>query len=109
MTSKKKKLEKERTSLQQMLSSERAQEEQKISNEHEKDQLQKECQQEREAYGQQMEEMAKLKIEEMHSQFMSANQVVIEQKTTAEASASQWREKVGEIQVQFEALLHRPF
>lgn len=73
-------------------------------HEQEKVKVQEEYQQQMDLYRQQMEQLANTKIQEMHAQFMSAHQIVLDQKNVAEEAVTQWRGKVEEIQQQLDAV-----
>ena len=73
-------------------------------HEQEKAKIQEEYQQQMDLYRQQMEQLANTKIQEMHAQFMSAHQIVLDQKNMAETAVAQWRGRVEEIQQQLDAV-----
>ena len=69
----------------------------------EKDGIVKQCEERIEASRQEIEQLANEKIQEMHSQFMSAHQAMIEQQAFSESSANQWKQEVEKLQLFLEA------
>ena len=81
-------------------------EKQQMVSEHEADKvrLSEEFRKQMEGYTQQMEQVANTKIKEMHGQFMSAHQAVLEQKSATELAMEQCKAKLEEVEVQLETL-----
>ena len=75
-----------------------------VEHEREKTKIREECQQQMELHRQQMEQLANTKIQELHAQFMSAHQTILDQKNSVEATVAHWRDKVEEVQQQLDAI-----
>ncbi len=68
--------------------------------------VQEEFKQQMLTYRHRVEQLANTKLQELHTQFMSAHQAVVDQKDAAEASVGQWQSKVEEMDVQIATLNH---
>ena len=73
----------------------------------EKDGIVKQCEERIEASRQEIEQLANEKIQEMHSQFMSAHQAMIEQQAFSESSANQWKQEVEKLQLFLEEMAQK--
>ena len=80
------------------------QEKERLAGEHkqEKEELIANYHKQVNAYRQQAEQLANAKVQEMHAQFMSAHQIVLEQKNAAESSVAQLRGRLEEMQSQID-------
>lgn len=78
----------------------------KMTQEHENEKLKliKEFQHQMENSTQQMEQVANAKIEEMHGQFMSAHQSILEQKNVAESNLEHFKIQLQQTAVKLAAL-----
>ena len=74
------------------------------AHETEKMRMTDEFRKQMESSTQQMEQVANFKIQEMHSQFMSAHQTLLQQKTVAESEVEQLRSELRQITAQNDLL-----
>ena len=73
-------------------------------HEAEKSRLADDFRKQMEDHTRQMEQVANTKIQELHAQFMSAHQGMLEQKNAAESQTEQWMARLQQVSTQLESL-----